>query len=79
MATSSHARISGDSRIVAGTLFVHHKEQGWESCGSVRLHDSSPTEISRTRSCLDIEKYFRTGSGSGSVSSIPIVGRVVLC
>jgi len=43
--------------------------------GKVRRPDRGPTEISGSGSCLDLESYFKTGSRSGSFSSISIVGQ----
>ena len=58
--------------------YLSRYNQVWDSRGSVRLPEPSPLEISRTRSCSDTESYSSTRPGSGSVSNMVIVGRVIL-
>jgi hypothetical protein len=55
-------------------LYSQCRWQGWDSVGSVRLPDPSPTEISRTRPCSDRRDLF----DPGPVSSMSIVGRTGL-
>src|SRR5437667_11060233 len=34
---------------------LNSSDQGWQSVGSIRFPDTVPTEISRSRSCSDLE------------------------